>query len=35
VIASKRVILEIATLQIFILAFADDVVLISHSTTGL
>ncbi len=33
--AKARYILEIATLQIFFLAFADDAVLLSHSTEGL
>jgi hypothetical protein len=35
VAATTRYILEIATLQIFFLAFADDAVLLSHSATGL
>ncbi len=35
-IASQiRYILEIATLQVFFLAFADDAVLLSHSAEGL
>jgi hypothetical protein len=33
--AHKRHILEIATLSIFFLAFADDAVLLSHSAEGL
>jgi hypothetical protein len=35
VAATTRYILEIATLQIFFLAFADDAVLLSHSAAGL
>ncbi len=35
-IAAKiRYIMEIATLQVFFLAFADDAVLLSHSAEGL
>jgi hypothetical protein len=33
--ANIRYILEIATLQVFFLAFADDAVLLSHNTEGL
>ena len=35
VAAKIRYILEIATLQVFFLAFADDAVLLSHSAEGL
>lgn len=35
VAAKARYFLEIATLQIFFLAFADDAVLLSHSAEGL
>jgi hypothetical protein len=35
VLPAKRYILEIAMLQIFLLAFADDAVLVSHSAEGL
>ena len=35
VLPAKRYILEIAMLQIFLLAFADEAVLVSHSAEGL
>ena len=35
VAAKTRYILEIATLQVFFLAFADDAVLLSHNAEGL
>jgi hypothetical protein len=35
IIPAKRYILEIAMLQLFLLAFADDAVLLSHSAEGL
>ena len=35
VAAKIRYVLEIATLQVFFLAFADDAVLLSHSAEGL